>query len=86
MTTTENLVAERGKTHGNWDAHATCTQDLKDTLSDHVKRRSRPLTAMQLEALDMILHKIGRIVAGDPNFKDHWDDIAGYARITSERL
>lgn len=86
---TAALVAERGKTHGDWDAHATCAQDLKDTLSGHLKRRGAsrsPLTAMQLEALDMILHKVGRIVAGDPNFKDHWDDIAGYAKITADRL
>jgi len=83
---TAALVAERGTTHGDWDAHATCVQDLKDELSTHLRKRSRPLTAMQLEALHMILHKIGRIVAGDPNFKDHWDDIAGYAKITADRL
>jgi hypothetical protein len=24
-------------------------------------------------------------LAGDPNFKDHWDDIAGYAKIAGDR-
>ena len=38
------------------------------------------------EALDMILHKIGRIVAGDATFKDHWVDIAGYATLVADRV
>lgn len=25
-------------------------------------------------------------LVGSADFKDHWDDIAGYAKITSERL
>ena len=29
----------------------------------------------------MIAHKIGRILAGDPSFQDHWADIAGYATL-----
>lgn len=29
----------------------------------------------------MILAKIARIVSGDPNHADHWDDIAGYALL-----
>ena len=37
------------------------------------------------EALDMIAHKIGRICAGNPNFKDHWADIAGYAQLVADR-
>jgi hypothetical protein len=40
----------------------------------------------QAEALDMIAHKIGRILAGDPNHADHWDDIAGYARLVARRV
>jgi hypothetical protein len=38
------------------------------------------------ESLDMILHKIGRIVAGDAAFKDHWVDIAGYATLVADRV
>jgi hypothetical protein len=42
--------------------------------------------AVIAEALDMILHKIGRIVAGDATFKDHWVDIAGYATLVADRV
>jgi hypothetical protein len=33
------------------------------------------------EAIDMILHKLARIAAGNPYFEDHWKDIAGYASL-----
>ena len=34
----------------------------------------------------MILHKIGRIVAGDEREVDHWQDIAGYATLAVKEL
>jgi hypothetical protein len=40
----------------------------------------------QAEALDMIFHKIGRILNGDPNYADSWIDIAGYAKLVADRL
>jgi hypothetical protein len=43
---------------------------------DHVKR----------EALEHIATKIGRILSGDPNHRDHWEDIQGYARLVEDRL
>lgn len=39
------------------------------------------LTLCQREALEMIVHKIGRIISGNPHFRDHWADIAGYAKL-----
>ena len=43
------------------------------------------LTDPQKEALEMIAHKIGRILAGRPAFRDQWDDIAGYAKLVAYR-
>ena len=40
----------------------------------------------QREALEMIAHKIARIVNGDPNYADSWVDIAGYATLVADRL
>jgi len=42
--------------------------------------------ADQREALDMICHKIARIVNGNPDYADSWTDIAGYATLVAERL
>ena len=44
------------------------------------------LSPDQAEALDMIAHKIARILNGDPNHHDHWHDIAGYATLIADRL
>lgn len=79
---TAELLAERGKTHGNFVDHATITQNLKRDMRawDNWDKLSTP----QKEALEMIVHKIGRILAGNPNYKDHWDDIAGYAELASK--
>jgi hypothetical protein len=38
------------------------------------------------EALEMIAMKIARILSGNPNFSDHWEDIEGYARLVSNEL
>jgi len=79
---TAALLAERGKTHGDFAAHAAATQGMKRLF---LANAGPKLNDVQQEAVDMILHKLGRIAAGDPGFKDHWDDIAGYARLVSER-
>jgi hypothetical protein len=50
------------------------------------KRLQSGLSDQQIEALEMIAHKIGRIIAGDPDFDDHWDDIAGYAKIANKEF
>ena len=81
---TAALIATRRETHGDFTVHAKITQGLKAQFYA-VASRDR-FTPVQQEALDMIFHKIGRIGAGNPGFADHWDDIAGYARLVSERL
>ncbi len=79
---TTELLAEREKTHGSFEVHANNTQMLKDVMHSNAKWHELP--NQHKEALDMIVHKIGRIMAGNPNFHDHWDDIAGYARLGSQ--
>ena len=80
---TNALLTERQKTHGDFTVHAHVTQHLKDVV--HNIGQWHDLSDDKKEAIDMILHKIGRIVAGNPNHADHWDDIAGYATLASQR-
>jgi len=80
--TTEELLAERAKTHGAFEHHARVTQGLKEWMGGEPNWAN--LSDRHKEALHMIVHKIGRILAGNPNFHDHWDDIAGYAKLGSE--
>ncbi len=80
---TRELLNERQKTHGDYSMHAEITQELKDKMFE-MDGWGR-LDYCQKEALHMIAHKIGRILAGNPFFKDHWDDIAGYAKLVADR-
>ncbi len=84
VTPTEQLLAERYKTNGNYSDKAAFIQNVK-----HLMRLStgwHKLSASQKESVDMIAHKLGRIMTGDPNHKDHWDDIAGYAALIARDL
>lgn len=87
MTSTDELVNDRRKTHGSFTDHARATQRLKEVIMSELlerhKRGQEPLSFTQSEAIEMIVHKLGRIVAGDAGFADHWNDIAGYAKIAN---
>ena len=80
----EETLAERQKTHGDFITHAVISQHLKKTI--HYYEGHRELDPDQLEALEMIAHKIARILNGNPNTHDHWHDIAGYATLVADRL
>jgi hypothetical protein len=76
---TEALLSVREKTHGPYKLKCMIIQELKEVMRSHDTWDA--LTDVQKESLDMIVHKIGRILSGDPNFPDHWEDIAGYAKL-----
>lgn len=80
---TQDLLAERGKTHGDYTEHADYTQAIKRIVE--ASPRWQAMHDHERETLHMIAHKIGRIMAGDPHFVDHWDDIAGYAKLSADR-
>jgi len=44
------------------------------------------LTPAQKESLEMTVHKIARILNGDPKYKDNWVDIEGYVHLVSSKL
>lgn len=81
---TEALITERGNRYGKFKDGAEIMQSLKDTMRNVDGWNS--LTASQKEALDMIQHKIGRILNGDPTYDDSWKDIAGYATLIVNEL
>lgn len=78
------ILAERGKRYGSFVGNARIAQCLKRQMAaEHSWKR---LTEDQREALEMIAHKIARILNGDPDYVDNWVDIAGYAKLVSDRL
>jgi hypothetical protein len=80
----EQILQERGSRYGTFATHAEITQQIKYTLT--IGPSWSKCSSSQKEALDMIAHKLGRIVNGDPNYIDSWVDIAGYAQLIVKEL
>jgi hypothetical protein len=85
-TSTDVILEERGNRYGKFTDHAAVTQKLKFIMRTHMGPRYDRLAPDQQEALEMIAHKVGRIVNGDPDYHDSWADIAGYAKLVADRL
>jgi hypothetical protein len=84
MSDIESVLTERGSRYGDFSDHARITQNLKRAMAD--SPRWGILQDDQREALEMLAHKIGRILNGDPDYVDSWTDIVGYARLVEKRL
>lgn len=84
VSNVEAVLTERGERYGKFANHAVVSQGLKDVLRGHEGYEN--LEPDQKEAVEMICHKLARIVNGDPNYADSWVDIAGYAKLVSDRL
>ncbi len=84
MTNINNILDERGNRYGDFSSNATTTQLIKQAinLGDTVDK----LAFYQRESLEMIAHKISRIVNGDANYIDSWVDIVGYAQLVIDKL
>jgi hypothetical protein len=54
------VLNERGSRYGSFKGHAEITQNLKRLVHESLANRDKILADDQLEALDMIVHKIGR--------------------------
>lgn len=77
-------LALRGNRYGDFDEHARITQNLKRAMADSPNWKK--LDDDQREALEMVQHKIGRILNGDPDYYDSWHDIIGYTKLVADRL
>lgn len=83
---TQETLATRASSHGDFIENGEIMQDLKVVCRAAPNWKKFELKAYQKEAIDMICHKLGRILCGDPNFVDHWHDIAGYATLVENVL
>lgn len=82
----ETTLSERGSRYGTFQSHAAITQSLKSVMHSSPNWQACKLSASQKECLDMIAHKIGRILNGDPNYHDSWHDIVGYTKLVADEL
>ena len=82
----DETLDARAVEYGKFIEGAEVMQMLKRVVLNALNNRDKTLAHDQAEAMDMIIHKIGRIVNGNPDVVDHWLDIAGYAQLVADRL
>jgi len=80
----ETTLQERGRNYGDFPGHARITQGIKREMAKG--KRWDSLRDDQKECLEMVAHKIGRILNGDPDYKDSWHDIVGYVKLVDDTL
>jgi hypothetical protein len=80
------VLDTRAVQYGTFADGAALMQSLKRTLSSHAQAHNKTFADDQWEALEMIVHKMARIVNGNPDNVDSWTDIAGYATLIADRL
>lgn len=83
-TNVADTLKERGNRYGEFDEHSRITQNIKRAMAD--SRNWDTLDDDMKEALEMLAHKVGRILNGDPSYTDSWHDIGGYVKLVEDRL
>jgi hypothetical protein len=82
----DTILDTRQTQYGLFINGATVMIKLKSVLQQHCDLVGTRFEPDQEEAMHMIVHKIGRIVNGNPDNVDSWRDIAGYATLVADRL
>ena len=84
MSELEKTLAERGAVYGRFADQADISQSLKRVM------RAAPgwqeLPNDMRESLEMVAHKVARILNGNPNYADSWHDVGGYVALVEKRL
>ena len=83
MATSETLK-ERGSRYGNYLAQTKISKALQNRMRQTSSYHE--LDPDMQDALEMIAVKVSRILNGDPDYADNWEDIAGYATLVANRL
>jgi len=80
----DNTLEERGNRYGKFENHARITQNIKRAMVASPNWGELP--DYMKESLEMVAHKIGRILNGDPYYDDSWHDIIGYTKLVEDKL
>ena len=82
--TIDATIAERGLRYGKFEDGAVIMQKLKTVMRE--TEGWQRLKPNQREALEMIQHKIWRVLNGDPDYDDNWRDVCGYSQLVLDQL
>lgn len=80
----KNVVISRDSSYGGFSGISTTCQSFKEIARNCPSWEQ--LTPCEREGLEMILHKITRILYSPNKIRDSWVDIGGYVRATLQAL
>lgn len=84
LQSTEDTLQQRGRRYGEFAEHAKISIRLKQIVDSNLDGKG--VEPYMYESLYMIMHKIARILNGDPFYDDSWRDIAGYTELVVKEL
>ena len=84
VTDINSILEERGSRYGDFGSHALITQNIKAAMR-HSPNWAKLPNDMK-EALEMVAHKVGRILNGDFTYTDNVVDIIGYMQLVLDRM
>ena len=86
MTTTDQVLEERGSVYGDFFEGIELEANLLELIKErHQKHHGEPLHPIHATYITKILMKLSRL-AVSPDHVDSWTDIAGYARLVELHL
>ena len=80
----QSTVEQRDQHYGGFTDLAGLSQELKNAVRRHKAWGSK--SPVVQEAVEMILHKVARIINSNHPQQDSWHDVAGYAHLVEVRL
>lgn len=79
------ILDERSSRYGSFADNSRYAQQIikvvRDGQQERISAGRLPMTEYQVNALHMIAQKMSRIISGDADYADNWDDIAGFAQL-----
>lgn len=84
LTDIKETLEERGKNYGEFKDHASVSQRIKKAMKH--SNNWEKLDDDQKEALEMVAHKVARILNGKKDLLDSWHDCIGYLKLVEDRL
>ncbi len=81
-TNINEMLDGRANRYGSFEGHARISQALKRAMQDSPNWSK--LTDVQKEGLEMMQHKVARMLNGDPSYLDNIVDIVGYSTLVKD--
>ncbi len=80
MRKIHKILEERGATYGDFRTGAKLAQNLKEVVRGHLYWLT--FEPYKRESIETMMSKISRLVNGDSDHIDSWEDISGYSELS----